>query len=132
MCATPTSLIVQHKGGGVYWVDFTGAQPRFTGKNISPPERLYDMCYMPDETKPLIVFSGFKYNNNSVAFTDAYNAGSGELVWSTDMIGGTSTTNGQNMWVTNSKPNERNSCYYTSSNVQLPKELVQHDSRGFS
>ena len=76
------------------------------------------MCYVPDETKPLIVFSGFEPTQQVtqanaketpvLSFTRAYDARSLQLVWSTDTIGGTSvTTNGQNMWVTNSKANDR-------------------------
>ena len=56
-----------------------------------------------------------------------------QLVWRTDTIGGTSvTTDGQNMWVTNSKPNNRkadslredliwSNYYYTSNDYNNQK-----------
>ena len=86
MCATPTGLLVQHKNDEVYWIDCTGAQPRFTGKKMTL-ETFLDICYVPDETEPILVYSGYT-DERKKRFTTACDVGNGTRSWNTSLFWG--------------------------------------------
>ena len=81
----------------VYWLDCSGNEPKLDGKYINIIlNYVDDICYIPDEKKPLLVAT-----DKLLSSVQAYNAVNNNLEWSTQVRGYSITTDGQQLLVCN-------------------------------
>ena len=99
LCTASTStLLFTHWSNScdLYFLDCSGVELKLTGKKISTGiYPVHDVCYVPDEKKPLLVAAG-GWSTSS----HAYNALSSELQWKNNVAANSVTTDGHNYLVT--------------------------------
>ena len=96
--ASPSTLLFLDKSKqtrDVYWLDCSSTKPKLMKKLSIELEHAfagYDMCYVPDEVRPLLIGADLRSGN-------AFNCLNNEIEWSNWMHGNSLTTDGKYLLV---------------------------------
>ena len=104
--ASPSTLLFVDESKqphDVYWLDCSSDKPKLMEKKISTAlDYAFDICYVPDEVKPLLIVA-------DVGLGNAYNCLNNEMEWSVTMHGNSLTTDGKYLLV----------CSYAGDGIEM-------------